>query len=341
MSRPARIPLPTRDGVSASTVAAPHGPWATVLDFLCERIPAVARADWAQRMARGEVLDAQGQAVPPTAPYRVQTRLHYWRSLPFEHRIPFEETIVFQDEFLVVADKPHFLPVTPKGRYLHETLLVRLKKRTGIDTLVPMHRIDRETAGLVVFTVQPHTRNAYQGLLRDLQVQKTYEAIAPWREGLVWPQRRISRLAESPHFMAMHEVDGPPNADTLIEMMAVPVLRTGPCDGAHGAHRLAPPWAHYRLTPRTGQKHQLRAHMNAIGLPILGDQIYPALQPALPPEQAPDFSRPLQLLAKSLRFTDPITGEARAFESPRSLDWPGAPQDCTEACAGDLPATPR
>ena len=304
MSRPARIPLPTRDGVSASTVAAPTGPWATVLDFLAERIPAVAREDWAQRMARGEVLDAHGQPVPPDAPYRAQTRLHYWRSLPFEHRIPFEESIVFQDEFLVVADKPHFLPVTPKGRYLHETLLVRLKKRTGIDTLVPMHRIDRETAGLVVFTVQPHTRNAYQGLLRDLQVHKTYEAIAPWQEGLTWPQRRISRLAESPHFMAMHEVAGTPNAETLIEVLEV--------SGA--AQR-----ARYRLTPRTGQKHQLRAHLCALGLPIVGDQIYPHLHPALPPEQPPDFSQPLQLLAKSLRFTDPITGQLRAFESPRHL----------------------
>ncbi|WP_338440092.1 pseudouridine synthase [uncultured Aquabacterium sp.] len=329
MSRPTRIPLPTRDGVSASTVATPPGPWATVLEFLCERIPAVARADWSQRMARGEVLDAQGQAVLPDAPYRAQTRLHYWRSLPFEHRIPFEETIVFQDEFLVVADKPHFLPVTPKGRYLHETLLVRLKKRTGIDTLVPMHRIDRETAGLVVFTVQPHTRNAYQGLLRDLRVHKTYEAIAPWREGLAWPQRRISRLAESPHFMAMHEVEGAPNADTLIEVMAVSDVPTGP--------RLA----HYRLTPRTGQKHQLRAHMNALDLPILGDQIYPKLLPALPPEQAPDFSRPLQLLAKSLRFTDPITGEARAFESPRRLHLPEGPPTCPQPCALDLPPTPR
>lgn len=314
MSRPACIPLPTRDGVSASTVATPCGPWATVLAFLSERIPAVSLEDWEQRMARGEVLDAQGRPVPPDAPYRAQTRLHYWRSLPFEHRIPFEESIVFQDEFLVVADKPHFLPVTPKGRYLHETLLVRLKKRTGIDTLVPMHRIDRETAGLVVFTVQPHTRNAYQGLLRDLQVHKTYEAIAPWREGLTWPQHRISRLTESPHFMAMREVDGPPNADTLIEVMAVSEVHADP----HDAQRLA----RYRLTPRTGQKHQLRAHMNALGLPILGDQIYPDLLPALPPEQAPDFSRPLQLLAKSLRFTDPITGQVRAFESPRKLVLP-------------------
>ncbi len=260
-------------------------------------------------MARGDVLDADGQPVAPDAPYRAQTRLHYWRSLPFEHPIPFEESIVFQDDLLVVADKPHFLPVTPKGRYLHETLLVRLKKRTGIDTLAPMHRIDRETAGLVVFTVQPHTRNAYQGLLRELSVDKTYEAIAPWREGLTWPQMRSSRLEESPHFMAMHEVEGQANAATLIELIErLPELRES-----------SQPLAKYRLTPSTGQKHQLRVHMCALGLPIVGDQIYPKLMPALPPEQAPDFSQPLQLLAKSLRFTDPITGQARAFDSLRSL----------------------
>jgi hypothetical protein len=127
MAAPASIKLPTKNGVSPSTVALPHGPWPLMLDFLAERIPAVPREDWAQRMQAGEVLDALGQPVPPAAPYRSQTRLYYWRALPFEHPVPFEERVVFQDEYLVVADKPHFLPVTPKGRYLQETLLVRLK----------------------------------------------------------------------------------------------------------------------------------------------------------------------------------------------------------------------
>ena len=308
MSRPARIPLPTRDGVSASTVATPSGPWSSALEFLAERIPAVSREDWAERMARGEVLDARGQPLPPQAPFVAQTRLHYWRSLPFEHRVPFDEHIVFQDEWLLVADKPHFLPVTPKGRYIQETLLVRLKRRTGIDTLVPMHRIDRETAGLVVFTIQPHTRHAYQSLLRDHQIEKVYEAIAPWRPELSWPLRRLSRLQESQaHFMTMQEVDGEPNADTLIE--PIDVLNPGQ----------PAPWGHYRLSPRTGQKHQLRVHLCALGMPILNDQIYPELQPAPAADQAPDFSRPLQLLARSLRFTDPITGALREFHSQRSL----------------------
>lgn len=304
-----RPTLPTINGVSPSCVALPSGPWPTVLDYLAERIPAVERGDWAARMARGEVVDAQGLPVPPDAAYRPQSKLYYWRALPFEHRIPFEETIVFQDEWLLVADKPHFLPVTPKGRYLHETLLVRLKRRTGIDTLVPMHRIDRETAGLVAFTIQPHTRNAYQSLLRDRLVRKVYEAIAPFQPHLSWPQTRISRLEESARFMAMHEVVGPPNAETRIELIE-----------AQGA------WARYRLLPRTGQKHQLRAHLHAMGLPIKGDQIYPVLQPALPPEQAPDFSNPLQLLARELHFDDPVTGQPRSFHSTLGLHLGSADQ---------------
>lgn len=305
--------LPTRDGVSPSCVALPPGPWPTLLDFLAQRIPAVTRDDWAQRMQRGEVLNAQGQGVPPHAPYAPHSKLYYYRSLPFEHRIPFEEGIVFQDELIVVADKPHFLPVTPKGRYVQETLLVRLKRRLGIDTLAPMHRLDRETAGLLMFSVQPSTRGAYQNLFRDRVVHKVYEAIAPVNEALQWPLTRHSRLVESERFMAMHEVPGEPNAHTHIDLLSTAPSGSGP--GLRGR---------YRLRPVTGQKHQLRAHMNALGLPIEGDRIYPTLQPDLPEGATPDHSHPLQLLAQAVSFTDPITGQARHFESRLRLNgwWP-------------------
>lgn len=301
--------LPTIDGVSPSCVALPHGAWATMLDFLAQRIPAVSREDWAARMAQGKVLDAQGAAIPADAPYRPHTKLYYWRSLPFEHKVPFEERVVYQDDYLVVADKPHFLPVTPKGRYLQETLLVRLKRRLGIDTLVPMHRIDRETAGLIAFTIQPHTRDAYQSLFRDKLVSKTYEAIAPLNPDLTLPLLHRSRLVESERFMAMHEVAGLVNAETHIDLI----------ESNAG-------WGRFRLQPITGQKHQLRAHMSALGMPLLGDQIYPELQPALPPDVAPDYSAPLQLLAQSLAFTDPITGQPRAFHCGRCLSLPAADQ---------------
>ena len=297
--------LPTRQGVSPSCVALPQGPWPTVLDFLCERLPAVSRADWVRRMTAGEVVTHLGVAIQPTQPYLPQTKLYYWRELPFEHPIPFEERVIYQDDWLVVADKPHFLPITPKGRYLHETLLVRLKRQLGIDTLVPAHRLDRETAGLVLFTVQPASRHAYQSLFRDRLVSKVYEAVAPYQAGLPWPQWRRSRLQESERFMAMEEVPGEPNAHTWIDLTEV-----------------KGPWARYELRPITGQKHQLRAHMNALGLPLHGDRIYPVLQPAEPPDAPLDFSHPLKLLARELSFTDPISGEERRFTSQRTLPWP-------------------
>ena len=180
-------------------------------------------------------------------------------------------------------------------------------RRLGIDTLVPAHRLDRETAGLVMFTVQPATRHAYQSLFRDRRIHKVYEAVAGHRPDLTFPLVRHSRLIESERFMAMQETEGEPNAETRIERVAV--------DG---------PRALYRLHPVTGQKHQLRAHMNALGLPIEGDRIYPVLQPDLSEGKTPDYRDPLQLLARELSFVDPVTGEARRFESTLRLNWPAA-----------------
>jgi tRNA pseudouridine32 synthase/23S rRNA pseudouridine746 synthase len=299
---------PSRNGVGSSCIALPKGPWLSVIDFLVDRFPGVPRAEWLLRMVRGDVLDADGTAVQADRPYRAHAKLYYYRSLPPEARIPFDEAILFQDDYLVVADKPHFLPVTPSGRYLQETLLVRLKRKLGIDMLTPMHRIDRETAGLVLFTVQPQTRDCYQSLFRDKLVCKTYEAIAPLRRDLGLPVRYASRLVESPSFMQMCEVQGLPNAETLIELLEV-----------------SGPLARYRLHPVTGQKHQLRVHMNALGIPILHDQIYPHLRPELNGNGGDgtetDYSKPLQLLAKSVEFKDPISGQLRQFESARNLDF--------------------
>jgi tRNA pseudouridine32 synthase/23S rRNA pseudouridine746 synthase len=198
----------------------------------------------------------------------------------------------------VVADKPHFMPVTPSGRYLHATLLVRLKRRLGLPELSPLHRIDRDTAGLVLLSVQQRTRGAYQALFRDRQITKHYDAIAPWRADLAFPREHASRLEESEQFFRMHEVPGEPNSLTRIELVEV-----------------AEPWARYRLSPVTGKRHQLRVHMAALGMPLRNDPFYPVVND--PPEG--DYSRPLQLLARSLEFTDPVTGEARVFESRQAL----------------------
>jgi tRNA pseudouridine32 synthase/23S rRNA pseudouridine746 synthase len=226
----------------------------------------------------------------------------YFRRLTREPEIPFEEQILYQDEHILVADKPHFLPVTPSGLYLHQTLLNRLKKKIGIQTLSPIHRIDRDTAGLVIFSVNPNERAQYQNLFRDRAVKKVYEAIAPYSEELEkkLPLTYQSRIQESEHFLQMQEVEGEPNTDTLIEIIE--------------ANK---PWAKYRLTPGSGKKHQLRCHLNALNIPMKHDQIYPILTPYQ--EYDLDFSKPLQLLAKEVAFIDPIDGVKRAFSSPQNL----------------------
>lgn len=292
------------EGVSASCVALPHGPWPRLIDFLAERLPAVSPAQWAQRMAQGRVLDETGHVLVPDAAYAPGKRVYYYRQLEAEPVIPFEESIVHQDGHLLVADKPHFLPVTPTGRYVQQTLLVRLKRRTGIETLTPIHRIDRETAGLVVFSLRPQDRDAYQRLFREQQVEKVYEAIAPLRPELPLPAVHRSRIEEDEQFFRQREVSGEPNSETAIELVE-----------ARGALGL------YRLRPRSGRTHQLRVHMNALGRPILGDLFYPDVVHG-PGQVAEDWQHPLRLLARALEFRDPVTSAPRRFESPRQLMWP-------------------
>ncbi|NDP64292.1 pseudouridine synthase [Polaromonas sp.] len=290
--------LPTRHGVSPSCVGLPAGSWPTFTDFLVERFPAVTRATWLERMAAGLVADEFGGPVTALRTYRGHMRLYYYRALPFEVRIPFEAAVLFQDEHLVVADKPHFLPVTPSGHYLQETLLVRLKNQLGIDSLIPIHRIDRETAGLVLFSVRPDERDAYQALFRRHEVVKHYEAVAPWRADLQFPLQRKTRIVEDTPFFRQREMPGETNSETWVEVLE-----------RRGEQAL------YALSPVTGKKHQLRIHMNALGLPICNDRMYPPVD--VTPDD--DYALPLQLLAKSIAFTDPLTGEPRRFESRLGL----------------------
>ena len=290
-----------RDGVGPSCVALPAGPWATITDFLVQRFPAIPRTTWLARMQAHDVVDEYGQHVTATRPYQAPLRVYYYRELPPEVPIPFEEVVLFQDEHLLVVDKPHFLPVTPAGKYLQQTLLVRLKRRLGVEALVPIHRIDRETAGLVLFSLQASSRGSYQQLFAEREVTKHYEAIVHWTDGRTLPSVYSSRL-EDDTFMRMHEVPGEPNATTHIQVTATTTTAAGSR-------------AKLQLSPVTGRKHQLRVQCAALGIPILHDRIYPRLLP----EGTDDFAHPLQLLAKHLRFTDPVTGALREFTSPRTL----------------------
>lgn len=290
--------LPMRQGVSPSCVVLPSVGRGLLLDFLVQRLPAVSREDWLRRLDAREVVDENGHAATAQSLCSPGLRYYYYRELERETPIPFQETVLYQDEHILVADKPHFLPVVPAGRYLQHSLLVRLKRRLGLGELSPVHRIDRDTAGLVLFSVQRATRGRYQALFRERDVLKTYEAVAPWRPDIQFPRRHESRLEESGHFFRMHEVPGIPNTVTAMDIIE------------QSGH-----WARYRLQPYTGKRHQLRVHMAALGLPLCGDCFYPEVND--PPEG--DWSNPLQLLARSLEFTDPLTGAARHFASRLEL----------------------
>ncbi|ARU05888.1 hypothetical protein CCO03_15480 [Comamonas serinivorans] len=358
MAHAPRNPLvPDRDGVSPSCIATPPGPWPRLLDFLAERLPALDRASWAQRMQTGWVWSDAAQPLAPDAPYTPHTRVYYWRHAEAEPALPWPARVLFQDAHLVVADKPHFMPVTPSGPFVQRSLLVQLKRELGLPQLSPIHRIDRDTAGLVVFAVQAAERAAYQALFRDRNVHKRYEAVAPWAElppaavaepaaaaprpgaAAAWrgqwtrlPQPLMpeapaagipaagipatgvhageptawcyrSRLVQDPHFFTMHEAAGEANCETHLQLLA-----------RHG------PWGRYALVPHTGRRHQLRAHLNALGLPIRHDPYYPRVSRRA--DDPDDVQHPLQLLAQALGFHDPVTGEDRHFTSGQSLTWP-------------------
>ncbi|MCW8809082.1 MAG: pseudouridine synthase [Rhodanobacter sp.] len=283
-----------RRDTHASTVHLPAGEWASVLDALCARFAAIDRATWLDRIARGRVLDGQGVAIAASTPYRAGMRIHYYREVVDETPIPFTETVLHVDEHLVVADKPHFLPVTPAGGFVEQTLLRRLIRRLGNPELVPLHRIDRATAGLVLFSANPASRSAYQALFRERRIDKRYEALAAPLPELAFPLVRRSRIVTGEPFFRMCEVEGAPNSETRIEVIA----RGDDC------------WR-YALHPVTGRKHQLRVHMAALGTAIVHDTAYPQLSEAA----ADDYQRPLKLLARELAFRDPLSGEPRRFES--------------------------
>jgi len=293
-----KAPLPTVAGVGPSRQWLPPGAWKTVLDFFKEHYPQVEVEEWTARMTKGEVLDETGRRVDPQTAYRVGACIFYYRELKDEKVIPYAERVLYEDEHILVADKPHFLPVIPSGRFLEQTLLVRLRKNHNLEGLAPIHRLDRETAGVVLFSVNPKTRGQYTSLFRNRKVAKVYEALAPTPDAVKFPATRRSRIVQGEPFFRMKEVSGTANSETHIS--AISDL---------GRNTL------YKLIPVTGKKHQLRLHLAALGIPIINDRLYPAMSVS----DRDDFSSPLKLLAKSLSFQDPLSGQEHYFESGMKL----------------------
>lgn len=284
----------------ASTLCLPPGAWQSVFDCLCAHFSAISREQWLDRFTRGRVLDEHGSPIPLDRPYKQGLRIHYFREVPDEKPIPVVESILYADEHLVVADKPHFLPVTPSGGYVEQTLLRRLIRRLDNPNLVPLHRIDRHTAGLVLFSANPDTRSAYQSLFPTRQIEKRYEAIARGLPELSFPLVHKSRLIKGEPFFRMQEGPGTPNSETVVEVKE-----------QNGEF-----WR-YALYPVTGKQHQLRVHMTALGASICNDPFYPQVFK----DVQDDYANPLKLLAQGLRFVDPVTQQERTFESAITLKW--------------------
>ncbi|TQF74225.1 pseudouridine synthase [Rhodococcus spelaei] len=291
-------PLPVRDGLNPTRLRLPADDrWTTVLGYLLARFPDDAPR-LREKVAAAEVVNEAGVPVTDETPYRAHSFVYLYRDPPVEERVPFEVEVLHRDEDLLVVDKPHFLASTPRGRYVAESALVRLRRDLDLPELTPAHRLDRVTAGVLVFTVRAQARRAYQSLFDERQVAKEYEAVAGFDPDLSLPRTVRSRIVKQRGILQCLEVPGEPNAETRIELL-----------GARGNRAL------YRLLPHTGKMHQLRVHLNSLGIPIVGDNFYPKLYDVAPE----DYSNPLQLLSRSLTFTDPYTGRTRRFVSERRL----------------------
>ncbi len=299
-------PLPIRAGISASRLYLPKEPWDMLIDFLIARFPHMSPDIIRARLARGDMVNQEGIPYTLNSPYPADSWLWYYREVEQEVPVPFDIKIIHQDEHLIVIDKPHFLASIPGGRYLQETALIRLRKMLNNYAISPIHRLDRDTAGLLLFCANPDYRGAYQTLFQGRDIDKVYECVAPFNPHITFPLTRKSYIEKSDSYFTMQEKSFPSEQEGLVNSQTEITLIQ------HNGQ-----FAHYRLHPLTGKKHQLRVHMNGLGLPICHDEFYPLLLPA---RDADNFERPLQLLAKAIRFTDPISGQQRYFESQLTLE---------------------
>lgn len=294
--------MPIAKHPSKVTLPKPNRGFETVLAYLVHKFPQIAPALWHQRMAEGNVHWDDGEKITVQTPYRDQARVYYYREVKSEPAIPFKETILHHDEHILVVHKPHFLTLMPGGVFVEECLQRRVQITTGNDKLQALHRLDRMTAGLVMFSVNPDTRAHYHALFSERRIDKRYQAVASVTAerdllGQSWVVKNRLTKAKKPSFL-MHVGEGEPNSHSEIRCID------------HKGDK-----ARFELLPVTGKTHQLRVHMQSLGMPLLNDNFYPVLRD----KQQDDFSQPLQLLAKSLSFVDPVTGQTRYFESPENL----------------------
>lgn len=274
-----------------------------LVDFLSQHFSHIDSQVWQYRFLQGKIFNDKGEILSINSPYIAGQTIFYYREVANEPIIPFEPTILHLDKHLLVVDKPHFLPVIPTGQFVNQTLLAKLRlhpdlQHLNVMDISPLHRLDKDTAGVMLLSVNPSTRGMYQNIFQQKLIHKMYQAIAPIRHDLIFPLEIASRLVRGDQFFLTKTVAGEPNSLTKIELLQNFVENSL-----------------YQLTPITGKKHQLRVHMASLGMPLVNDNLYPIAQPT----GSTDFAKPLQLLAKSIGFIDPISHQPRKFLSQLQL----------------------
>ncbi|AEE73518.1 RNA pseudouridine synthase [Propionibacterium sp. 434-HC2] len=312
-----RSPLRQRHGLESAWVHTPdHGacrrlatergvdgwPWPTMRDYLVEKLPRMGGQRVDEMLDEGRFVDESGRTFRRDSPFTPQTFVFFHRDLPTETPVPAGIGILYSDERILVVDKPHFLSSIPRGRHVLESVVVRLRTQLGLPELTVAHRLDRVTAGVLLLTRERKWRRPYQEIFERREVVKKYRLVAPVvhdpaGEGVTatksgWQVR--SRIIKERGILQAREVPGVPNAVTDIALI-----------GEHGG------WGLYEASPRTGRTHQIRLHMQRLGAPIVNDPFYPVVLDT----PVDDFTHPLQLQAWRMGFTDPVTGDPRAFTS--------------------------
>jgi tRNA pseudouridine32 synthase/23S rRNA pseudouridine746 synthase len=269
----------------------------TIFEYLLARFPQVDENIWRARVAHGLITLSDGTLLQESSPYRHGLTVFYRKEVASEPPPLEEPRIVYRDDEVLVVDKPHGMPVTPAGDHVERSVLFRVQTITELPDLAPIHRLDRDTAGLLLFTINLDARAHYHQLFAEGRVEREYCAIAHTADALQESRWHIeNRIEPGEPWYRQRIVEGRINAITDIELV----------DSRSGLGQ-------FRLFPKTGKKHQLRVHMASIGCPIVGDPFYPSIT------NKNEGDPPLQLLASRLGFTDPLTRASHSFTSTRTM----------------------